>query len=96
MAQSFMAQKTALQQLIREYPGDRSESEWLDTLESLRCSLSESLCTHAQLGCYWINDFSGHASAGGCARVRGRTPIPGIDSDYWEGILGWSGNRGQQ
>jgi hypothetical protein len=79
---------------IREYPGDRSELDWLDTFECLRSCLSQALSTYVQLGCYWIDDFPGFASAGGSARIRGHHAVPGIDSDYWEGILCWSGNRG--
>jgi len=91
-----MIAKEDLARRIREYPGDRTESDWLDTFEFLRCSLAESLATDVQLGCYSIDDFPGYASAGGGARVRGRGPVPGIKSDCWEGILGWSGNRGSQ
>jgi len=81
---------------ICEYPGDRSETDWLDTFEFLRSCLSDALSTEVHLGCYWINDFPGYASAGGCARVRGRDSVPGIESDNWEGVLCWSGNRGER
>ena len=86
-----MVKETALTELIREFPGDRAESQWLDSLELLRRALSESLQTDAQLGSYTIDDFPGYASAGGSARVRGKEPLPGLESDCWEGIVGWSG-----
>jgi len=83
-----------LTQRIIEYPGDRSESDWLDTFEFLRSSLGSTLGTEAQLGCYCISDFPGHGCAGGGAGVRGGDALYGIDSDCWEGRLCWSGNRG--
>jgi len=80
---------------ICEFPGGRSEAAWLDTFEYLRSCLSDALSTEVHFGCYWIDDFPGHASAGGCARVRGQNRVPEIESDNWEGVLGWSGNRGE-
>lgn len=89
-----MAQATDPRQLFREFPGGRSESDWLDALELLRSVLAASFDTDVDLGCYNIDDFAGHACAGGSARIRGRGALPGCDCDSWEGILGWSGNRG--
>ena len=83
-----------LSQRISAFPGDQTESQWLRIFEFLRATLSESLSTHARLGCYFVNDFPGHASASGNARIRAATPFPGIESDSWEGVLCWSGNRG--
>lgn len=82
---------------FREFPGDRTESEWLDAFELLRNCLSDSLQTHVHLGPYTIDDFAGHAGAGGAARIRGKSPLPSVDCecDYWEGILCWSGSRGK-
>ena len=80
---------------IDTFPGDQTESEWLRALEFLRASLSEALSTHALLGFYSICDFPGYASASGMARLRSGAPVPGIHSDSWEGVLCWSGNRGE-
>lgn len=79
---------------IAAFPGDQTENEWLSAFEFLRATLSDSLATHAHLGCYCIDDFPGYANAGGGARIRAGTPVPGIESDSWEGVLCWSGDRG--
>ena len=84
-----------LSQLICEFPGDRTEADWLTVFEHLRRSLAESLDSDVQLGSYTIDDFKTYSSSGGCARVRGRSKVPGTLSDSWEGILCWSGNRGK-
>lgn len=76
------------------FPGDQSESDWLSGLEYLRSALNRTLAAHSLLGGYYIDDFPNHASAGGHIRIRAGSPVPGIDSDSWEGVLCWSGNRG--
>ena len=82
-----------LSQRIEAFPGGQSEADWLKAFEFLRAALSDTLATRAQLGCYRIDDFPHDASAGGGASIRARTPVPGIDSDCWEGSLGWGGSR---
>lgn len=78
---------------IGMFPGDQTESGWLNAFEFLRSRLSHALTTHVHIGCYHIDDFPGHACAGGYARIRAGTPIPGVESDSWEGVLCWSGKR---
>ena len=81
---------------IAAFPGGQSENEWLNAFEYLRSALSDSLETHAYLGCYCIDDFPGYANAGGGARIRAGTGVPGVASDSWEAVLCWSGNRGKR
>ncbi len=81
---------------IKAFPGDQSEIEWLNAFEYLRDTLSRSLSSHVHLGCYYIDDIPTAKSAGGCSRVRASSPLPGIESDSWEAVLCWSGNRGSR
>jgi hypothetical protein len=86
-------QSDILDDLIRCCSAEQTEAVWLECFELLRRSLSESLKTEVQIGCYWIDESDGNSGAGGTARIRGRAPLEGIESDSWEGILSWSGYR---
>lgn len=89
----MVATSNELTRRIGMFPGDQTESEWLNAFSFLRSALSQALTTHAHIGCYYIDDFPRHAGAAGYSRIRAGTPVPGIDSDSWEGVLCWSGNR---
>lgn len=79
---------------IHEFPGDRTEDEWLTILEFLKIRIGEALSTTFDVGCYSYEDFPGYASAGMAARIRSRKGLPDIESDYMEGIILFGGNRG--
>ena len=73
-------------------PRGRSESDWLDTLDFLVTALAEATSTYPHVGAYWCNDFPGHQSVSIIARVRSRNPLPGVESDYWEAALCFTGD----
>jgi hypothetical protein len=90
-----MPHENALDVVSRAQAGNRTESQWLDALEFLRRSLSESLGSYARLGGYVIDDSGGCANSSCCAQVRGGSPLAGTASDSWEGLLTWFANRGE-
>lgn len=85
-----------MEERIYLYPGGQTEPQWLAGFEYLRSCLSDAFATHAFLGGYWIEDFTGDASSGGSALLRASTPVPNIESDSWEAVVCWSGTRGKR
>jgi hypothetical protein len=73
-------------------PRNRSEAEWLDTLDYLVDVLAASTACHLHLGAYWCSDEPVCRSASIGSRVRSRSPLPGVRSDYWEAALCYTGN----
>lgn len=76
---------------IHSDPRGRTESEWLDTLDFLVTRLGSATSSHLHTGAYWCSDERGHESASIVARVRSRSPLPGVESDYWEAALCYTG-----
>lgn len=74
-------------------PRNRSEAEWLDTLDYLVDVLAESTSCHLHLGAYWCHDEAGGGSASIVCRVRSRSPLPGVHSDCWEAALCYTGDE---
>lgn len=78
---------------IHADPRGRSEDAWLDTLDFLAGRLGEATSAHLHIGTYWCSDEIGHSFASIISRVRARCPLPGTDSDYWEGALCYTGSN---
>ena len=73
-------------------PRGQSESDWLDLLDYLVSGLSDATSCYLHLGTYWCDDFSTHAQASITGRVRSRSALVGVESDYWEAALCYTGN----
>lgn len=73
--------------LLNGYVRNLNESEWLDVLKYLVQKLGESTSAHIEIGDYWISDEPNDSSTSLGTRVRAKSPLPGVESDYWEASL---------
>jgi len=76
-------------------PRGQSEAAWLDTIDFLTARLAEATSAHLHIGGYRCEDDPGCARASISCWLRSRTPLPGTDSDYWEGGLRYTGGAEQ-
>ncbi|QDU43555.1 hypothetical protein Mal52_20310 [Symmachiella dynata] len=74
-------------------PRGQTESQWLDVLDYLAARFEAATSSKLHVGRYWCDDAPGDQSASITARIRSRSPLPGVESDYWEAALCYTGRK---
>lgn len=89
----FVGKRSRVSELIHCDPRGATESAWIDRLEFLLRSLADATSSYLQVGTYWCDDFPGHQTASITTRVRSRDKLPGVESDYWDAAVCYTGGH---